>query len=94
MSEQKNTQKPVQINTGDELSRGRYSNNLLVTHSPEEFIIDWLLNSPGGPHLVSRIIVSPGHMKRISAALQDNIKKYESKFGEIKTIQAGEQKFH
>jgi len=84
----------VPINTGDELSRGRYSNSMLVTHSPEEFIIDWLLNSPAGAHLVSRIIVSPGHMKRIVAALQDNIKRYESSFGEIKAAQAGEHKFH
>lgn len=94
MSESKKQPKPVPINTGDELSRGRYSNSMLVTHSPEEFVIDWLLNSPGGTHLVSRIIVSPGHMKRIAAALQDNIRKYESRFGEIQAAQAGEQKFH
>ena len=94
MSEQKNTQKPVQINTGDELSRGRYSNNLLVTHSPEEFIIDWLLNSPTGAHLVSRIIVTPGHVRRIINALSENLKKYEEKFGAIKYIEPGEQKYH
>jgi hypothetical protein len=30
------------------------------------------------------IVISPGHMKRIIRALNDNVLKYESKFGEIK----------
>lgn len=33
---------------------------------------------------------SPGHIKRIISALQDNVKKYEAKFGTI--IQAEEPK--
>lgn len=94
MSEQNKQPKPIQINTVDELPRGRFSNSMLVTHSPEEFIIDWLLNSPSGTHLVSRIIVSPGHAKRIVSALKDNLNKYEQKFGEVTAIEPGEQKFH
>ena len=70
----------MQINTTDEVSRGRYSNSMLVSHGPEEFVIDWLLQSPNGVHLVSRIIVTPGHMKRIVSALQENIEKYEQTF--------------
>jgi hypothetical protein len=73
----------VQINTGDETSRGRYSNSMLVSHGPEEFMIDWLLQSPNGVHLVSRIIVSPAHLKRIVSALQDNLNKYEESFGDL-----------
>ena len=84
----------IQIITGDELSRGRYSNNMMVTHSPEEFIIEWLLNSPSGTHMVSRIIVSPGHMKRIVGALSENLRKYESRFGPVKTIAAEDQAFN
>ncbi|MCK4534376.1 MAG: DUF3467 domain-containing protein [Syntrophobacterales bacterium] len=94
MAEKNDQAKQVQIKTSDEMSRGRYSNNMLVTHSPEEFVIDWLLNSPGGTHLVSRIVVSPGHMKRIAAALEGNLKKYESSFGEIKSVKSSEHKFH
>jgi hypothetical protein len=84
----------VQIMTGDEMSRGRYSNNMAVVHSPEEFIIEWLLNSPSGTHLVSRIIVSPGHMKRIIDALSDNLRKYEGKFGSVRMIEKKDQTFH
>ncbi len=90
------SQQPQQftIATNDEMSRGRYCNNMLIAHSPEEFIIDWLLNSPNGAHLVSRIIVTPGHLKRIIAALADNLKKYEEEFGPVKAVEPSQQKFH
>jgi len=84
----------IQVVTGDEMSRGRYSNNMIVSHTSEEFIIDWLLNSPAGMHLVSRVVVSPGHFKRIIAALADNLKKYEASFGEVKAIETKDQVFH
>jgi hypothetical protein len=77
MVKENNGAEALQINTVDEISRGRHSNNMLVSHGPEEFIIDWLLQSPNGVHLVSRIIVTPGHMKRIVSALQENLAKYE-----------------
>ena len=83
MASQTSEQNPMQISTSDELSRGHFSNSMLVAHGSEEFIIDWLLNSPNGAHLVSRIIVTPGHMKRISEALQENLRLYEQTFGEI-----------
>jgi hypothetical protein len=84
MENKKNEPQSIPINTADEISRGRYSNTMLVTHGPEEFIIDWLLQSPNGAHLVSRIMVTPGHMKRIVKALQENLEKYEQNFGVIK----------
>lgn len=86
--------KQIQVQTGDEMSRGRYSNNMIVTHSPEEFLIDWILDSASGAHLVSRVIVSPGHMKRIVAALSDNLKKYENRFGPVKLPEKEGRGFH
>jgi hypothetical protein len=82
----KTDQPSMQINTGDEMSRGRYSNAMVISHGPEEFLMDWLLQSPNGAHLLSRIIVAPGHMKRILSTLQDNIERYEQTFGEIKSV--------
>ena len=84
----------IQIVTGDEMSRGRYSNNMFVSHTPEEFIIDWLLTSPAGTHLVSRVVVSPGHFKRIIAALTENLQRYEMNFGSVKAIDPKDQAFH
>ena len=84
----------IQIITGDEMSRGRYSNSMAVSHTAEEFIIEWLLNSPSGTHLVSRIIVSPGHMKRVIEALSDNLKKFENNFGTVTVAEKKDQSFH
>jgi Protein of unknown function (DUF3467) len=84
----------IQVVTGDEMSRGRYSNNMLISHTPEEFIIDWLLNSPAGTHLVARVVVSPGHLKRIIGALEDNLKRYEANFGDVRLIEPKDQVFH
>lgn len=94
MAMQQPTPQQISINTTDELSRGRFSNTMFVAHSPEEFIIDWMNNSPNGMHLVSRIIVTPGHMKRILAALSDNMIRYEENFGPVKAIDASQQKFN
>lgn len=84
----------IQIITGDDLSRGRYSNSMMVSHSADEFMIDWLLNSPNGAHLLSRIIVSPAHVKRIISALKENLDNYEKQFGPVREIHASEPKFH
>ncbi|MCU0600005.1 MAG: DUF3467 domain-containing protein [Desulfobacterales bacterium] len=94
MDEKHDQTKKIQINTMDDMSRGRFSNSMMITHSPEEFIIDWLINSPTGTHLTSRVIVTPGHVKRIIAALATNLQKYEQKFGEVKAVPPSEQKFH
>lgn len=94
MDDAKKTSQQVQIKANEELSMGRYSNTMFIAHGPEEFIIDWLLNSPSGAHLVSRIIVTPGHVKRIISALIDNLKRYEEKFGEIKQTEPSEHPFH
>jgi hypothetical protein len=40
----------------------------------------------------SRVITSPAHAKRLAAALQDNIAKYEARFGEIKVHAEPEKK--
>ncbi len=85
---------PVQINTVDEISRGRYSNLVLVSHSPDEFILDWLLNSPNGAHLVSRIIVSPSNLKRTIEAMMANLQQYEEQFGVIEAMPQGIPKVH
>ncbi|MBN1382421.1 MAG: DUF3467 domain-containing protein [Deltaproteobacteria bacterium] len=94
MAKSNQQQQQIQVNAADEMSLGRYSNLMMVAHSPDEFMLDWLLNTPNGTHLVSRIIVAPGHVKRIIEALTINLRQYEEKFGEIKVIDQDDQKFH
>jgi|SRR6185503_7361469 len=75
--------KQIQVKMDDATLRGVYSNMMQVAHTPEEFVLDFM-NIVGGAGIVaSRVMVSPAHMKRIVAALQDNVSKYESQFGKI-----------
>jgi len=78
----------IKINIPPHLQGGVYSNNMLVAHTKEEFIMDFIVVVPPTGALTSRVITSPGHLKRIINALEDNLKKYESKFG---TIQVAEE---
>jgi hypothetical protein len=73
----------IQINFPEHLKGGIYSNSMVVSHTREEFIMDFMMVAPPTGAVTSRVILSPGHMKRIIAALQDNMKKYEEKFGII-----------
>lgn len=73
----------MQVNATDEVLRGTYSNVMRVAHTKEEFVMDFMnvLQQPGT--LNARVIVSPGHLKRMLAALTDNLRKYEAKFGTL-----------
>lgn len=81
----------VQISASDEDLKGRYANLMSVSHTAEEFVLDYFAVTPAaqGPrgHLISRVIVSPSHYKRVVHALSDNLRKYEEQFGEIKDPQ-------
>ncbi len=74
----------IKIKITDEILKGVYANNMMVAHTREEFVLDFINIFPPGGIVNARVIISPGHTKRIIAALQDNLKKYEDKFGEIK----------
>ena len=76
--------KQMPIKATDEVLKGVYSNMAQISHTPEEFVVDFLSVYPPAGNLVSRVIVNPGHMKRIVAALTDNLTKYEKQFGPIK----------
>jgi hypothetical protein len=73
----------IQIKVGDDVLGGVYANLLLVTHSREEFVLDFVSVFQGGGKLNARVITSPGHMKRIVRALEDNVRKYEAAFGKV-----------
>lgn len=83
--EQKGQNIPLQATP--EVLKGVYTNNMQVSHTKEEFFMDFLNMShfPQSASLVSKVIVSPAHFKRIVAALSDNLKKYEERFGQIES---------
>ena len=76
-------QNQIQIQIKDEDLKGNYSNIMQVIHTKEEFALDFFSVFPPKGNLVSRIIMSPSHLKRMIRALQENMGKYEEKFGKI-----------
>jgi hypothetical protein len=75
----------LQIDLDEQIAQGVYCNLAMVNHTPTEFTIDFIYVQPQQPKakVRSRVITSPQHMKRLLAALQDNVKRYESLFGVI-----------
>ena len=85
MDEKKNQ---INIELTDEIAGGIYSNLAIITHSPTEFVLDFVSLMPGAPKakVKSRIVMTPQHAKRLYKALAENLSKYESNFGPIKEV--------
>lgn len=83
----KKDKKENQINVvlPHEIADGVYSNLAIISHSTDEFVLDFLSIVPGVPDakVKSRIICTPQHAKKLLRALSDNIQRYENSFGEI-----------
>ncbi|MDR1526637.1 MAG: DUF3467 domain-containing protein [Dysgonamonadaceae bacterium] len=87
----KQQQNNIQIELTDDVAQGIYSNLAVIAHSSSEFVVDFVSLLPGVPKakVQSRIVLTPEHTKRLMHALIDNIKKYETQFGEIRLPQHG-----
>lgn len=75
--------KGLNVKVADEELKGRYSNLLRVTHTREEFILDFINAVPPQAIVTSRLVTSPGHLKRIVRALAENLERYEKNFGPL-----------
>lgn len=76
------------MNADQKVLVGTYANVMRVMHTKEEFVIEFANIHPPVGEMVSKIITTPGHMKRILAALQDNVSKYEAQFGKVDAASA------
>lgn len=85
MTEKPENAQQLDIELGEDIAEGTYSNFAIITHSNSEFIVDFIRLLPGIPkgRVKSRIILAPQHAKRLMMALSDNISKFEDVFGEI-----------
>jgi len=83
-----NQPKENQIQIRDNFAGGEYANAMSVGHAKEEFLLTFLnIVAPTG-RVVGKIITSPGHLKRIIRALDENLKKYEAAFGKVQEAEA------
>ena len=85
MSEKKTEQVKLEIQVDEDVAQGIYANLAVVNHSDAEFTLDFIFVQPQAPRakVRSRVISSPKHIKRLLLALEENVKKYEQRFGAI-----------
>lgn len=75
----------LQIELDPVTANGAFVNMALVNHTDTEFTLDLMYVQPQQPRAVvrARAITTPKHMKRLLLAIQDNVRKYEERFGTI-----------
>ncbi len=87
MADDKNPQTPpqIQLQLDEQTAQGMYTNLVMLNHSENEFVFDFAFLQPGQPlaKVRARILSSPRHTKRLLRALQQNVERYEQRFGEI-----------
>ena len=79
-------QQELKIELTPEVAAGHYANLAVISHSGQEFFLDFIAVAPNMPQakVQSRVIMTPENAKNLLFALRDNIAKYEQNFGEIK----------
>jgi hypothetical protein len=85
MADPKLPETALQIQIDEAVAHGLYANMALVNHTDAEFTLDFIYVQPQQPKasVRARIITSPRHMKRLLAAMTDNLQKYEARFGVV-----------
>lgn len=86
-NKQQNSNQPQQIQIKDGIAGGEYANGMQISHTKEEFLLTFLNIVPPSGRVAGKIITSPGHIKRMVAALEENLKKYEEKFGAVEVAE-------
>ena len=83
MTDQPDTK--IKIVVGDQQALGTYANFASIVHNFAEFIIDFGRIVPGREEVqvVSRVVMTPVHLKQLMRALTENVSIYERNFGEI-----------
>lgn len=76
--------KEFKLEIDKETAKGTYSNMALISHTGAEFFIDFVLAYPRQqPTVTSRMVLSPQHAKALMMSLQENVRRFENRFGEI-----------
>ncbi len=82
----------IQLELDAATANGVFINSAFVNHTDTEFTLDliYVQPQPPGPPgtnlkatVRARAITTPKHMKRLLLAIQDNLAKYEARFGPV-----------
>lgn len=76
--------KELKLDITPEIARGTYANLAIITHTRDEFILDFALAYPRqSPSVGARVITSPRHAKALLRSLEDNVRRFEERNGVI-----------
>jgi hypothetical protein len=75
----------LQIDLDPVTAQGVFVNLAMVNHTETEFTLDLIYVQPQAPKATvrARVITTPKHLKRLLFALQENLDKYEARFGAV-----------
>jgi hypothetical protein len=87
MTEEKLPKKSIkmEIKIDEAVAGGAYSNLCIINHSEAEFVLDFVFIQPGRPKtkVNNRVIMSPKNAKRMMLVLDQQIKNFEKRFGQL-----------
>ncbi len=76
--------KEIKLDITPDVARGSYANLAIITHTRDEFILDFALAYPRqSPTVGARVVTSPRHAKALLRSLEDNIRRFEARHGTI-----------
>ena len=75
----------LQIKAADDVARGVFANLALMHHNESEFILDFVFVEPQRPvgQVASRVVMTPRSTKRLLVGLQEIVRRFEERFGQI-----------
>ena len=75
----------LQIDMDPAIANGAFVNMAMVNHTDTEFTLDLIYVQPQAPKAAvrARVITTPKHMKRLLNAIQENLARYEARFGTV-----------
>jgi hypothetical protein len=81
----------LQIKVGEDTARGVYANLALVHNNDSEFVVDFVFAEPQRPsgHVVSRVVINPRTAKRLMLGMQEVVRRFEKRYGEIPVPEPG-----
>lgn len=84
----------IQIHLDETTAQGLYCNLGAINHREGEFILDFIYLQPqeAKGKVRSRVILNAVNAKRVFLALQENIRRYEEKFGAIQVSKPPSEK--
>ncbi|MFA4874372.1 MAG: DUF3467 domain-containing protein [bacterium] len=83
MENKNNKELKIQIRGNDSVLGGTYANNLMIHMTREEFVLDFINLVPPHASLNARIVVSPGHFRRMIEAMKQTVDRFEKEFGAL-----------